>query len=62
MTPTLTPEQTAELARLKSWRPFMVVYGAINPATGEWLCAAVPTKRIPNDLARKGWQVFIVSR
>lgn len=57
----LTPEQHAELSRLKSHFPFRIVYGAINPATNEWQCGAVTTKRAPNDLARKGWQVWLLS-
>lgn len=59
-TPKLTPEQTAELTRLKQYFPFRIVWGAISP-TGEWRCSANPTKRQANDLARKGWTVYFVT-
>lgn len=54
-----TAEQQAELARLKAWFPFRIVYGAISP-DGVWESAAVTTMRQPNALARKGWQVWTV--
>lgn len=50
--------QVRELQRLKSHYPFRIIYGAFNPATNEWFASAVPTMRIPNKLAREGWQVF----
>ena len=52
--------QMQELRRLKQFYPFRIVYGAFNPVTGEWFASAVPTMRIPNKLAREGWQVFTV--
>lgn len=50
--------QVRELQNLKNSFPFRIIYGAFNPATGEWFASAVPTMRIPNKLAREGWQVF----
>lgn len=55
---TLTETQINEIARMKSYRPFMICYGAFNPATGEWLVSAAPTKHRINKLAREGWQVW----
>lgn len=52
--------QLRELQNLKNSFPFRIIYGAFNPATGEWVASAVPTMRIPNKLAREGWQVFTV--
>lgn len=51
-------QQQAELQRLRSYFPYRIVYGAFNPATSEWFASAVETMRIPNKLAREGWQVF----
>lgn len=53
-------DQKAELARLKGYFPFRVVWGAINPSTGEWRCAAAGSKCQPNKLARDGWRVWYV--
>jgi hypothetical protein len=52
--------QTRELYNPRNSFPFRIIYGAFNPATGEWFASAVPTMRIPNKLAREGWQVFTV--
>lgn len=51
-------KQLQELQSLKNFFPFRIIYGAFNPVTGEWFASAVPTMRIPNKLAREGWQVF----
>lgn len=56
--PQLTEAQIQELQGLKNSFPYRIVYGAINPATGEWFASAVTTMRAPNKLAREGWQVF----
>lgn len=53
-----TEAQIQEMNRLKLSFPFRIVYGAFNPETSEWFASAVPTMRIPNKLAREGWQVF----
>jgi hypothetical protein len=55
---TMTPDQVAELQRLKSYLPFRIVCGALNPATGEFVTIAKPTMRAANDYARKGWKVW----
>jgi hypothetical protein len=52
-----TPEQEAELQRLKAYYPYRIVYGALS-ATGQWQCGAVPTMREPNRLVRAGWRVW----
>lgn len=56
----LTPEQTAEMQRIKSYFPYRIVYGAVKD--GEWQCGAVTTKREPNRLAREGWTVFLLGK
>lgn len=53
----LSEAQLAELARLKAWYPYRIVYGALHPETGEWRCGAVTTMHAPNKLARAGWSV-----
>ena len=60
-TQALTEAQQSELARLKAYMPFRIVWGAVNPDTKEFVCAASFTKRQANDYARKGWQVFIAT-
>jgi len=60
MESTLNEAQITELRRLRSYFPYRIIYGALNPATGEWLASAVATMRIPNKLAREGWQVVTV--
>jgi hypothetical protein len=53
----MTPEQTAELQRLKSYFPFRIVWGAV---LGEqFVCGANVTMRQANDYARKGWAVYV---
>lgn len=54
----LTDAQLAEMRRLKSYFPYRIVYGAINPTSNEFVSGAVVTMRQPNDYARKGWIVF----
>lgn len=54
----LTAVQVQEMQNLKLSFPFRIIYGAFNPATKEWFASAVSTMRIPNKLAREGWQVF----
>lgn len=53
-------EQLAEMQRMKAAFPFRIAYGALDPATGEFVASAVPTKRIPNKLAREGWTVWLL--
>ena len=56
----ISDSQRQELARLKSYFPYRIVWGAVNPATGEWKASANPTMRQANDHARKGWAVVVV--
>ncbi len=53
----VTEPRQAELARLKGYFPYRIVYGALHPSTGEWRSGAVTTRREPNRLAREGWKV-----
>lgn len=59
-TPQFNAEQLAEMARLKQYFPFRIVWGAIDPRTGEFRCSANPKRRQANDLIRKGWHVAVV--
>ena len=54
----MSQEQLAELTRLKQYFPFRVIYGALKD--GKFESGAVSSKRIPNQLAREGWQVWIL--
>ena len=54
----ITLPQQDEMKRLKSYFPFRIVYGAVNHATGEFICAAVSDKRKINQLLRKGFTVW----
>ena len=53
---TLTDEQQTELKRLKQYFPFRIAYAAVKD--DEFLSGAVPTMRVPNDLARRGYAVW----
>jgi len=59
MQPTET--QMAQIQRAKAYFPYRIAYGALNPATGEFVASAVETKRIPNKLAREGWNVWVLN-
>lgn len=54
-----TPKQQEEMAQLKRWMPYRIIYGALHPDTKEWRVDAVTTMRRPKKLAREGWQVWI---
>ena len=54
-----TQEQLAELVRLRAYRPFMLVFGALSPE-GEWRTKFASTKHWANSLVRKGWKVYEV--
>lgn len=56
----LTDAQTQQLRNLKASFPFRIIYGALNPVTKEYVASAVTSMRIPNKLAREGWEVFTV--
>ena len=53
----MNPEQLAELKRLKAYFPYRIIYGAIKGE--EFQASAVTSKRIPNQLAREGWAVWL---
>jgi hypothetical protein len=55
----LTEQQINELKRLKSYRPFMIVFGVLR-STGEWETYAKPTMHLANKLTRDGHKVFVV--
>lgn len=57
----LTDTQNRELARLKQYFPYRIVWGAINPGTGEWFASANTTKRQMNGYVKNGWVVFQVT-
>lgn len=51
------PESTErEMLRLKAYFPARVVWCAHR--NGEWQTGATLDNRVPNQLAREGWQVF----
>jgi hypothetical protein len=54
----LTDNQSMELARLKQYFPYRIVWGAIHPSTGEWFASANTTKRQMNGYVKNGWVVF----
>lgn len=56
----LTPEQETEVNNLRAFFPYRIIYVAQHKQTKEFLCSAVQTMRIPNNLARNGWEVGIV--
>lgn len=58
---SLTDAQTADLRRLKATFPFRIVWGAVCPATGEFVCSASYTRRQANAYARNGWTVFVLA-
>lgn len=56
--PQLSDEQIATLRRLKSFYPYRIVYGAVDPRSGEFESSAVKTMHRPNKLMRDGWRVY----
>lgn len=52
-----TPEQAADVLRLKRWKPYRVVFGAMSPE-GEWRVYAKNDRRIMLALARQGWAIY----
>lgn len=57
-----TDNQKAELANLKNWFPYRIVFGVIDSATGEFSAYAKTTMHTANNLARKGHLVAIFNR
>jgi hypothetical protein len=54
-----TDAQKTELANLKNWFPFRIVFGVIDCATGEFSAYAKTTMHTANNLARKGHLVAV---
>jgi hypothetical protein len=55
----LTPQQTAELQRLKAYFPFRVVFGVIRK-DGTFESYAKTTMHTANKLAREGHTVMVI--
>ncbi len=56
-----TAEQEAGLRQLKSYRPFRIVWGAVNVHTGEFVQGASITRhKINNYLRKEGWLVATI--
>lgn len=58
--PAPSPELQAQLARLKAWLPFRIVWGFDGPE-GPQTFASLDKRRM-NKEARKGTVVFLASR
>ena len=52
--------QIAELARLKAYFPFSIVYGVLHKDTGEFEACKCVTMARPNRLAREGHSVYLI--
>ncbi len=59
---TVTDAQKADVIRMKGWKPFLIVGGALNTETGEFRVITGSTMAKFNALARKGWHVFTVGQ
>lgn len=57
-----TNSQKTELANLKNWFPYRIVFGVIDNVTGEFSAYAKTTMHTANNLARKGHLVAIFNR
>jgi hypothetical protein len=57
-----TESQIKELANLKGYMPFRIVFGCIDKATGEFSAYAKTTMHTANKLARQGHHVAIFNR
>lgn len=54
-------EHLAQLNALREHFPFRMVYLAVHPTTADVLRSAVTTRRIPNQLAREGYRVWLLT-
>lgn len=54
----LTPEQQQQVEMLRQTFPYRIIYTAKSPS-GEFAASAVTDMRIPNKLAREGWEVEV---
>lgn len=54
----LTDAQSGELCRLRSYFPFRIVWGEIDPVSGKFASHADHTRRRWNAAIRAGKQVF----
>lgn len=48
-----------EMARLRAYFPYRIVWGALNPQTNEYVTGATAARHQPNNLARKGQEVYL---
>lgn len=58
MTSELSPEQFAEVARLKRFFPFRIVWAMLDKNTGEFEAYAHYNRRKMNAAVRRGHHVF----
>ena len=56
----LTETRKAELARLKAYFPYRIIYATIDKETGAFSASAALNMRMPNKLVREGHEVVIV--
>lgn len=57
----ITAKAQADAVRLKQYFPFRICWFAVNHSSLEYEANATTTKARANNLARKGWNVFIVN-
>ncbi len=55
-----TAEQTEQLRKLKSYFPFRIVWGGINPQNQEFEAHADHTRAKLSNKVRKGWLVATI--
>ena len=60
MNNTLTTKQQNELARLKAYFPFRVVFGVLDKDTGEFSAYAKTTMHTANRMVRLGHTVLLL--
>ena len=56
----LSAQQESEMARLKTYYPYRIIYAMIHKDTKKFSCYAVTSMRIPNKFTRDGHEIFIV--
>jgi hypothetical protein len=54
----LNDHQANEMARMKAYFPYRIVFGVIDKDTGEFFVYAKPTRHTMNKMVREGHQVF----
>lgn len=55
----MNDKQHAELARLKAYFPYRIVFGVIDKNTGEFFSYCKTTMHAANKLAREGHTVWV---